>query len=315
MEDEKIKIGTTEIQNIKMTNNERENILGNILGTSAVKKKPIKSPYSSVSMFRNPVFYYAVLFIVVAGISGGGIYFKNQTNKYPNNLAYIPRNNNSTTFENQNFQNQNQEITKNIFQNQIQNQPQTISPSQVQDNNKPTGKSVAYLENKNQIETPAPPSVSAPEVTYVPPIPPVISSGNQNNTPQGMMMAPTRNYTLSLSEYLEITSSSFDKYLVQLAREKGEILNSRIENMSFIVAKANAQGQELSYFSVDTSNNAFIVQITYSIHTTESGMANWLAGNGIESENYWVLNKTTYLTIDKNPNDGTFYVKSEGTGL
>ena len=186
MEEEKIKNGIKEIQNIKMTALEKENVLKNILNNSvpATKTKPIKSPYSFVSLFQNPMLYYAVLFIIVAGIGGGNIYLKNQKNKNPNNLAFIPNYNNST-----NPENKNQEISINNMQ------PPENPPSEG-NTPKSTGKIIGYLDNKNKTRISNPPSISSPQATYTPPI---TISGNQNNTPLSIM-APIKGSNIELGQ-------------------------------------------------------------------------------------------------------------------
>ena len=74
MEDEKIKIGIDQIQNIKMTEREKENILKNVFNFSVQAKKPIESPYSFFEIFqRNHVAFYSMATFLILILSGGGI--------------------------------------------------------------------------------------------------------------------------------------------------------------------------------------------------------------------------------------------------
>ncbi len=114
MEDEKIKIGIEEIQNIKMTHEEKEDILGNILSSPIEIAKPIRSPYSFVSMLsRSSLFYVAIFCLIVLG--GGGAtfnYFQNQKNGYNSDtLATIRGQALVKNIENKNIQNS--QIAKN----------------------------------------------------------------------------------------------------------------------------------------------------------------------------------------------------------
>lgn len=87
MENEKIKNGIKEIQNIRMTKNEKENTLKIILN-SPTPIKPIKSPYSFLSIFPKRYFInYAVAFCLIIVLSGGGIVSASQKS-VPGNALY-----------------------------------------------------------------------------------------------------------------------------------------------------------------------------------------------------------------------------------
>lgn len=136
MQDEKIKIGIEEIQKIKMTLNEKENVFKSILNNSVPITKPIKSPYSFISIFRNPVFYYATVFCLIVILGGGGMflnYFKNQNGKNMENLAVV--------------QNEKQ-IEKNPQQNSNAQNPQIIAKNTV-DSPKKTAKTPVGTSSLN----------------------------------------------------------------------------------------------------------------------------------------------------------------------
>ena len=88
MSDEKIELGIKQIQKIKMTKNENENILKNVLGFSVPSKKQIYSPYSFISIFqRNHFSFYATLSILLI-ILGGSMTTINSKNSLPGNTLY-----------------------------------------------------------------------------------------------------------------------------------------------------------------------------------------------------------------------------------
>jgi hypothetical protein len=88
MEDEKIKIGISKIQNIKMTEREKENILKNILNFSIQEKKQIKSPYSFLSTFqKNHFAFYSMATFLILVLSGGGVAMASQKS-LPGDILY-----------------------------------------------------------------------------------------------------------------------------------------------------------------------------------------------------------------------------------
>lgn len=88
MKNEEIKIGIKEIQKIKMTANEKENILKSVLNFSIPEKKPIYSPYSFVSIFqRNHFVFYGALAIFVVFLGSGGLFLGSQKS-LPGNALY-----------------------------------------------------------------------------------------------------------------------------------------------------------------------------------------------------------------------------------
>lgn len=88
MEDEKIEIGIKEIQKIKMSTEEKEQMLGNIFSFHVPAIKPVHSPFSFLLMFQRHHFaYYGILSFLVIVLSGGGVVFASQKS-LPGNLLY-----------------------------------------------------------------------------------------------------------------------------------------------------------------------------------------------------------------------------------
>lgn len=82
---EKLNKDLEEIKNIKMTSEEKGQILNNILKTSTPNTKPIQSPWSFFSFNSNysPYLRLAVYLILIVG--GGEIIINSQSNKNQNN--------------------------------------------------------------------------------------------------------------------------------------------------------------------------------------------------------------------------------------
>jgi hypothetical protein len=82
MKNTKTPIGIEEIQKIKMTLEEKERILGNVLSSPIQITKPIKSPYSFISIFqKNQFAYFGVILLLLVVLGGGNLavnYFQNQ---------------------------------------------------------------------------------------------------------------------------------------------------------------------------------------------------------------------------------------------
>ena len=273
MENEKIQNGIEEIQNIKMTTEEKGAILGNILSSPVQITKPIKSPYSFISIFQKNQFAYVGMVLLLVIILGGGeIYFKNQAGQNTGNLATIqnPRQINGIGQENQNIQNRD-------FSTNSINPSQGINPS----------------------STNIPPS----NTNY----------GGVSSVGPTAMMAPTVGGVKENPNYTNITSVVFTDWLKQQAQRNGGMLDYKINNITLVILKATAQGQDLAYFSANTTNNAFIVSVNYSVQSNPENIIYWEAGNGTIGTEGWILNKSLYLTIDKNNNG--YFVQNAGTGL
>jgi hypothetical protein len=89
MQNEQIKKGIEEIQNIQMTYHERETVFKNIVNSSAKTERPVRSPYSFLLKKNYFVYSLVVLFFLVA-LGGGKTFFtniKNQNNPTLQNIA------------------------------------------------------------------------------------------------------------------------------------------------------------------------------------------------------------------------------------
>ena len=72
----------------------------------------------------------------------------------------------------------------------------------------------------------------------------------------------------------------------------------------------DAQGAQ--YFTGNITNNACMVSVGYSVKPTSAAYFNWTAGNGHESSDGWIVNKSGFVTLDKNSSG--YYIASMGTG-
>jgi hypothetical protein len=92
MENNKTPIGIEEIRNIKMSTEEKNNILLGVLSAPIPESsaKPIKSPYSFVSFFqRNHLAFYVTAMCLILIILGGGATFNYLQNTKNGNLAKV----------------------------------------------------------------------------------------------------------------------------------------------------------------------------------------------------------------------------------
>jgi hypothetical protein len=90
MKDEQIKIGIEQIQKIKMTTEEKDLVLKNILSFPISIEKPVASPYSNsfFSIFQRHHFaYYSMATFLILVLSGGGVAFASQES-LPGNILY-----------------------------------------------------------------------------------------------------------------------------------------------------------------------------------------------------------------------------------
>jgi hypothetical protein len=89
MENKKSQIGIKQIQNIKMNTEEKEHLLQNVLNASASDTKPIKSPYSFVSMFQGNNFAYFGVILLLLIVLGSGNMILNYSKNGNNQVAII----------------------------------------------------------------------------------------------------------------------------------------------------------------------------------------------------------------------------------
>lgn len=85
---EKIKIGIDQIQNIKMTEREKENILKNVLNFSVQTEKPIHTPYSFFLTFQKHHFsFYSMATFLILILGGSGVALASQKS-LPGDILY-----------------------------------------------------------------------------------------------------------------------------------------------------------------------------------------------------------------------------------
>lgn len=279
IEDKKINTGLKEIKNIKMTSAEKNHIFQNILNQNATKPEPIRSPWSSFFFASNYSHYlkFAVFLIVI--LAGGGI-IVSKNNPPKVEVSIIP----------------------NYYQrtNLAQNEPS---------NNSSVVKTQKITESSNTSQ-----KDSIPVAT--------LNQDTNNNTDASTAiglntssLAPTsKNYAVESENYINIASTVFTKWFIKLAKEKGAVLDYKINNITFVAMKKDALLPEKSWFSNINTDEAFIVTVDFSVKTTEEGKNNfWLAGNGHDGPDGWVLNKSLFITIDKVNN--IYSVTNAGTGM
>ena len=103
----------------------------------------------------------------------------------------------------------------------------------------------------------------------------------------------------NITRFKDIASEEFPVSESE-AEKIGYVLDYRIEDIEFIALKSNAVEPQKSWFLPGVSNESFMVYVKYSVKTTDEGKKyQWLAGNGEDSPEGWVLNKTLFVTIDK----------------
>jgi hypothetical protein len=156
MKNKKIQIGIEEIQQIKMSAHEKNQMLDSILSTSIPKDEPIKSPYSFVfRIHKRQLAYYGTAFCLIVIVFGGGgsalKYIKNEMGNNTTNLAAITKERNGTNYQ--------------TFQN----------PTNPEENSNVNNDTVAYLEKNN-----LPPNFSNSEDSNTP------VGGEVNNTPNNV---------------------------------------------------------------------------------------------------------------------------------
>ena len=129
-----------------------------------------------------------------------------------------------------------------------------------------------------------------------------ISQGNTTTTTSHMMTTTAIPFTSypENDKYIEIARIAFVNWFESEAEKIGYVLDYRIEDIEFIALKSNAVEPQKSWFLPGVSNESFMVYVKYSVKTTDEGKKyQWLAGNGEDSPEGWVLNKTLFVTIDK----------------
>lgn len=282
IKNEKINTGIKEIKNIKMTSGEKDNILHNILNSTTRTPKPIHSPWYTFSSTFNhsPYLRLAIYLIVIFG--AGGIIITSQ-NSGKEKLASSPQ--------------------INFYK------PVTTSPSFSSGAN--TQKE-GVVENPNDNPASTNTNAGINKGIFAPPPSSASPDFTQNATTS---MSPSAGINNAESQnYINIALPLFENWIKNISKERGDVLDYKINKISFVISKINAAGPEKNWFTTESSNEAFIVSVDYSVKTTEEGKNDyWIAGNGESGGNGWVLNKFIYITIDKVNN--VYTIINMGTGF
>lgn len=278
IEDKKINSGIKELKELKMTEVEKNTILKNILQTQKeIKEVPVKSPFSISSFIFGTNMYVKIAVFLILIITGGGFILDSQNSK----KQTIARNNTNIDFSQSSYHMDNKGTTDD-----------TVMIAIAPDN------------NTNNFK------VNAPDMSNT------SSSGSLIKNNKSMMLS-TSGAPLTSNDsqkYIDISKPIFEEWLKTLIKEKGGAESYTINNITYVASKEKAKENELSWFTKESTNNAFIVNVTYSIKMTNTNDYNyWMAGNGIEGSDNWILNKSLFVTIDKNING--YYVLNAGTGM
>lgn len=271
MKNTKIPIGIEEIQKIKMTLEEKERILGNVLSSPIQITKPIKSPYSFVSMFQRNQFAYFGVILLLLIVLGGGNMILNYSKNGNNQIARINTGGtNAFPTNTNNFNN--------------------IMPTT---NGTP--------KNKNTTSSPSLPSSPLAQNT---------NNGSVSSSgPTAGIAAPTtmENNNLDNQQYTNIASEAFKKWLENESKTKAPFLDYKINGIKIIAFKKNAEAQDLTRFYGDNTENAFTVSVDYNIKTSSENMLPWMNENTV-SQGGWIYNLHLFAVVDKDKS-GNYYME------
>ena len=112
--------------------------------------------------------------------------------------------------------------------------------------------------------------------------------------------------TVASEKCTDVVNELFSKYISR----NNDLIDSKINSINLFAEKNNNQGAQ--YFNASATKDACMFSVNYSVKPTSTAYSVWTAGNGHESTGGWIINKTGYVTIDKNSNG--FYVVNMGTG-
>ncbi|HUC88640.1 MAG TPA: Ser-Thr-rich GPI-anchored membrane family protein [Candidatus Paceibacterota bacterium] len=110
--------------------------------------------------------------------------------------------------------------------------------------------------------------------------------------------------TISVSQKCVDTATSL---LPAYILTQGDYLDFKLSKVNLFALRSNTS--DAQYFTGNPTNDACMVNVVYSVKLKAGAMN---AGNGQESSDGWIINKSGYATIDKNSNG--YYVVSMGTG-
>jgi hypothetical protein len=132
-----------------------------------------------------------------------------------------------------------------------------------------------------------------------------------------------------VSTYLDIATPLVKEILVKSFKEKGDILDYKINEIKYVVAniysdedyrngylpEIPANSKEDIFPSERYTGDAFIVTVNFSVKArlAPDGHTDWIAGNGEQGSDGWILNKFMYVMIDKV--SGKYQAEFLGTGL
>jgi hypothetical protein len=112
--------------------------------------------------------------------------------------------------------------------------------------------------------------------------------------------------TISTSQKCIDTATS----LLPAYISKGQLSDLKLSRVEFFASNSDISGAQ--YFTGNPTKDACMVSVSYSVKPKPEFYSNFAAGNGHESSDGWIINKSGFATIDKNSNG--YYVSSMGTG-
>jgi hypothetical protein len=118
------------------------------------------------------------------------------------------------------------------------------------------------------------------------------------------------------SDYVQIATKPVTDLLINDFAKVGNVLDYRINDIKFVADRTNTEDYYRDSFVEKDSKDAFIVTVDFSVQSdVKPGEMNlWIAGNGEEGSDGWILNKFMYIKVDKDK-DGNYFAYFIGTGL
>ncbi len=125
-------------------------------------------------------------------------------------------------------------------------------------------------------------------------------------------------YQLNTSKQdLRITQATnlFHTWIAKEGSTTGHALTDyKIDDVTFFADKATILApDQFDYFPTQTTKDAYIVNIVYSVKPADLNDNWWIAGNGTRESNGWIARKSLFVTIDKK--DSEYVIINMGTGL
>ncbi len=141
----------------------------------------------------------------------------------------------------------------------------------------------------------------------------VVTPGGASSTtlpPAKSVQQNTISVPAAQASYIINANTSFANWIVA----QGGFSEYKVNNITFVAAKASATGTDAEYFKNTDTADAFIVSVDFSVKPLDAKKDFWTAGNGTVAADGWVNGKLLFVTVDKNAN-GEYIVKNAGTGL